>query len=335
MAKVAAGNHSGRKNGASTQRPQAAIVIVNWNGHEDTRLCLESLRLAGYRPLRVIVVDNGSTIPGIDEIESEYPEVDVIKAGRNLGFSGGNNIGIIHALEAGAEYIGLLNNDTIVAENFLEPLIEVLEADLTTGAVSGTILQYKDVKTDLIWYAGGRLFEWRAGAILLGYGEKFKPPAKGEVVPTSFLSGCFFVARGSVLRSIGLLDEDFFFGVEDLHLAWTLRKRGIRMCYVPESIIWHRSGRSRRFDADEIYRGYIAKILLVRKQRSILGFGFWLLGFSAYLLGIGWIPYLYRRKDMGITRCSKREVLAAMLKAIGDSWRGRFNTKPGALYQRG
>src|ERR1700680_2070945 len=98
----------------SATSPLVAVVIVNWNGREDTAACLESLRRDGYPRQFVIVVDNDSADGSAAAVRSGFPEATVIEAGANLGFTGGNNLGIRRALDEGADYVYLLNNDTVV-----------------------------------------------------------------------------------------------------------------------------------------------------------------------------------------------------------------------------
>src|SRR5215470_14085112 len=99
----------------SSEKPLVAVVVLNWNGCNETLACLESLIKLSYPPCDLIVVDNGSTDNSVAAVRSKYPNVEVIQTGKNLGYAGGNNVGIRRALEKGAQYILILNNDTRVS----------------------------------------------------------------------------------------------------------------------------------------------------------------------------------------------------------------------------
>src|SRR5262249_3506361 len=132
-----------------------AIVLLNWNGTEDTLACLRSLGQLEYGNATVTVVDNGSTDGAPERIRARFPGVGLIENGRNLGFAGGNNVAIPPSVDAGADYVLLLNNDTEVAPDMLSRLIDVAERDPSVGIVGPKILYYD--LPDTIWSAGGMI----------------------------------------------------------------------------------------------------------------------------------------------------------------------------------
>ena len=107
---------------------EVAVIIVNWNGWRDTTECIHSLKNLDYDNFRIIVVDNCSSDDSVQEISRQHPDVTLIQAPRNLGFAGGNNLGILHALEANPKYLWLLNNDTVVVPHALRALIELADS---------------------------------------------------------------------------------------------------------------------------------------------------------------------------------------------------------------
>lgn len=160
----------------------------------------------------------------------------LIKSDKNLGFSGGNNIGIRYSLSKNADYIMLLNNDTVVEYNFVEPLIEVAEKNDNVGIVGGKIFYYD--KPNSIASAGGKI------SIIRGSGyhyidDKFKDPT-----PVSFLTGCLWLVNAGVFRQIGFLDEYYFFCVEDVDFCFRAQKYGYSLIYQPRSVIYHKEGSS-------------------------------------------------------------------------------------------
>jgi len=122
--------------------PLVFIIVLNWNGKDDTLECLGSLQQLDYPNFETVVVDNGSTDGSEDVIRSAFPSVNFIQTGRNLGYAGGNNVGIKHALSHGADYVWLLNNDTTVDPNALTALVETAQADPKIAVVGSKIFYY-------------------------------------------------------------------------------------------------------------------------------------------------------------------------------------------------
>jgi len=309
--------------------PLVAVVVLNYNGHDDTHACLASLANATYAHLAVIVCDNASSAPGLEAQEALFPAVRFMRNLTNLGFAAGCNVGIGAAMEMGANYVVLLNNDTVVSPGFVEPLLSALESNPTAGVAGGTILQWDDSPSERIWYAGGRFSKLRAGITLLRFGEQFTPAERPAVVETGFVSGCFAMIPARVLNQVGWLDEDFFFGVEDLEFTWRLERRGLCSLYVPESVIWHRCGRSRAFDAAEVYGGYVAKILLQRKHRSRFAYRVWLAAYTMYMRTAGLASASKRLASLGYNQGTPPQVRESIDKALRDAWRGTLDTKSG------
>ena len=133
--------------------PLVYIILVNWNGKRDTLECLESLRSISYSNFKILVVDNASNDGSVEAIRQQFQHVEVICNKENLRFAGGNNVGILHALKNSADYVLLLNNDTVVKKNFLSELINIAESDTTIGMTCSKIYYYFDKQ--LLWFAGG------------------------------------------------------------------------------------------------------------------------------------------------------------------------------------
>lgn len=132
--------------------PSVCIILLNYNGIEDTIACIESLKEITYTRYEIVIVDNAST-DGSEGILKQRYSFPVIQTGKNLGFAGGNNAGIRYALENGADYIVLLNNDTVVDKGFLEPLVETAETYKNAGVVGGKIYYYDSTNT--LWFYQG------------------------------------------------------------------------------------------------------------------------------------------------------------------------------------
>lgn len=220
------------------QSPRIAVVILNWNGRDDTLACLESVKKIAYPDFRVIVVDNGSADNSVDAIRTAFPEVELIETGANLGFSGGNNVGIKRALELGADYVLLLNNDTVVDPGLLDAFVAAARRFPAAGVFSAKI--YFHAEPNRIWYAGAR---WNSSA------ARFKQVGEGvlddglsfsTICETDYACGCAFFVPAARLREIGLLDDDFFLYFEETDWCYRAHKAGYPSIYVPEAKLWHK-----------------------------------------------------------------------------------------------
>ncbi|MEK7129800.1 MAG: glycosyltransferase family 2 protein [Patescibacteria group bacterium] len=226
-----------------------SIVIVNWNGKADTLNCLASLAKLTTYDLRLttIVVDNGSTDGSVGAIRKKFPRVEVVETGKNLGFCGGNNVGIRRALEAGADFVWLLNNDTLVDSGALS-LANVFQ-DTKIGVAGSKIYfakghEYhkdrytKDEQGNVIWYAGG-LIDWdnmyasHRGVDEVDHGQF------DEMAETPFVTGCSMMVQSKVFERIGFLDEQFYLYLEDVDFCLRAARAGFAIVYVPTSVVWH------------------------------------------------------------------------------------------------
>jgi len=212
-----------------------ACIVLNWNGWSNTLQCLEALKGSTYRHLTVTVVDNGSTDDSVARISAAFPEVTLLKSARNLGFAGGNNVGIRHALAHGADYVWLLNNDTIPAPEALSGLVTKALTDTKIGAVA-SICYYADSPSTIQVWAGGRLNLW------MGYLRNATEPHKDNWF--DYLYGASIMIQRAALKDVGLLDPGFFFYIEETEFCVRLRKKGWSIAAAPDSVILHKAGAS-------------------------------------------------------------------------------------------
>lgn len=218
--------------------PKIHIIILNWNGWQDTIPCLHSLQNV-TTPHQILLIDNGSTDDSIQQIQAAFPHTPILSTNTNLGFAGGNNLGISHALTNGADYILLLNNDTIVDPDFLTPLLAAMENNPTIAAANPKI--YFLNQPSRIWAAGGQINLWLAQAGNRGRGEtdqgQFNTPGSID-----FATGCCLFMRRQAIERIGPLNDAYFAYYEDADWAIRARQQGYQIQYVPESKIWHAVG---------------------------------------------------------------------------------------------
>ena len=233
------------------------IVIINYNGEKDTVDCLNSLKKVKHDgfELDAVVVDNyPENRIKLDEKNYKDVNLKVIFNPVNLGFSGGNNVGIRHALKNDADYILLLNNDTLVKEDFLQELLEFAEKNPEAGLIVPKIYfakgfefhkdRYKDSETGRVfWYAGGNM-DWKN---VIGHHRGVDLVDKGQfdkTEETDFASGCCVLIRSEMFDKIGFLDEKYFLYYEDIDLCRKIRRMGKDVVYYPGVEIEHKVGGS-------------------------------------------------------------------------------------------
>jgi GT2 family glycosyltransferase len=212
--------------------PKVSIIILNWNGWEDTIECLESLYQMGWKEKEL-------------ENMPSNRKLILIKNEKNYGFAKGNNIGMRYALSSRTDYILILNNDIVVAPDFLTELIEVTEKDAQIG-IAGPTCYYYDWP-GVIWATGVRI-SWWTGRMrdIVGQGKQDKGQYQG-IMEVDGVTGCAMLIRRQVLDKISLFDPRFPFGNEDYEFCIRARRRGqFKVIYIPNSKIWHKVSRSRR-----------------------------------------------------------------------------------------
>lgn len=218
--------------------PLVAIVVLNWRKPVETLACLKSLTQLTYSNVEIIVVDNGSGDESVALLRRQYPDMQILETGVNLGYAGGNNVGIRHALAQGAEYICVLNNDVLVAPGFLEPLALAASGPDDVPAVTSPAVCEMG-RPDVIWSLGAAIV-WHNGSVIrLHSGENYaawvdNPPFEVDYVPGSAM----FVPR-KVWEKVGLFDEDYFLYYEETDWCVRAHRAGFKILAVPGAVIWH------------------------------------------------------------------------------------------------
>jgi GT2 family glycosyltransferase len=218
--------------------PLVYIIIVNWNGWQNTCNCLTSLESVSYPNFEILIIDNGSTDGSTERIKSSFPHVRIIELQENLGFSGGNNQGILYALNKGADYVLLLNNDVIVDPSFLISMVELFEQNSDIGAVNPKIYYLNHAKEKVLWGAGGKTNLWLAASGNRGQDEvdrgQFDEPTEVD-----FVTGCCMLMSREALILTGLFDQAYFIYYDDVDWSFRLQRRGLTTYYTPHAKIWH------------------------------------------------------------------------------------------------
>jgi GT2 family glycosyltransferase len=220
----------------ATGLPRVTAVVLNWCREADTAVCLRSLLACDYPALQVLLVDNASPDGSGARLHASFPQVPYLQTALNLGYTGGNNRGIEWALDDGADYVLILNNDTVVESGCVATLVTRAESDPAIGAVGPKILYFDD--PGRIWFAGGDFSTARALARHRGEGEPDR--SGGEATDVSFLTGCCLLVRAGLLRRIGGFDESFFAYLEDVDFSLRVLDAGYRLVYEPGARLLHR-----------------------------------------------------------------------------------------------
>jgi GT2 family glycosyltransferase len=297
--------------------PRVGIVMLTWNGREDTLASLETVSRAEYEPLVTVVVDNGSADGSAAAIRERFPWVELVEHERNLGFSGGVNSGIARARELGAEHFVLLNNDTEVDPGFVGPLVAAVERERVAAACSKV---YFMEPRDAIWFAGAaydprRGYQGRPD----GYGQR-DSERFASVRETGRICGASVALNGAALDELGPFDEDLFFYTEDVDWSLRARERGWQLLVVPDSRVWHQVSAVSGGEGSPvpIYYNLRNSLEVVERHAPLGPLGTWrrravLVGTHALL-------------------AARRSWRRVGLRAVRDAWRdfraGRFGERP-------
>lgn len=266
------------------------IIILNWNGKDDTIACLKSIENIDYTNFEIIIVDNNSTDDSLLNIENYIKnkttlKISIIKNDDNYGFAKANNIGIKKALENEAEYILLLNNDTEVTKEFLNELNNFTYQNPEYKVLTPQIRYYKP--NNIIWNCGGRLNKW--GITKYYYeGKHFNQLPDKHYINVSFITGCAMYINSEVLRNYGLLTEDFFFGEEDVEFSLRLRKHKIKTACILSSVIYHKVSSSVSKASTAIsgkaYIHYLNRFINMKNYMNPAIWHIWRIGYLKYII---------------------------------------------------
>ncbi|WP_420597414.1 glycosyltransferase family 2 protein [Deinococcus sp.] len=219
----------------STELSRTAVIVLNWNGWRDTLECVKSLRGLQKCDYTIYIVDNASTDDSIMQIKSELNDIEIIESEENLGFSGGNNLAMSRVLLEDFDYIWLLNNDTIVEENTLFELVKKLKSDERLGMIGAAIYEY---------YSRGEIQCWGGGGMFtpLALTWLFKTEQPDEKL--AHILGASMFIRKQVVEEIGLLDENFFFFIEDTDYSIRVKKANYNLGIASNAKVYHKGGSS-------------------------------------------------------------------------------------------
>lgn len=326
--------------------PKVTVIILNWNGKEDTLECLKSVNQIDYPNFEVIVVDNGSDDDSVSAIRAEFPSTKILETGNNLGYAEGNNVGFRQALENGADYIFVLNNDTIVDRHILTVFQKASDLCPEAGIFGAKVLHFK--RPNVIQYAGAY---WDDKEMDYNFvGDELEDKGQFDrVVETPFAFGCAMFISSEVLKNVGVFDPRFFLNYEESDLCSRAKRLGYHTLFVPSARVWHKAGVSFGGLATPLHTYFMTRNRLLWAERN-LGIA---MRISVHLAVLGKIKKCffpqfgyYRPKDISIfkafywmmseyhlelkRRFSDPRNLARLI-GVKDFWLRRFGPCPDSV----
>lgn len=235
--------------------PIISVLILTWNNATVALRCLHSIRATGYPNLEIIVVDNASIDKTVIKIRQHFPKVQLIQNHVNLGFGRGCNVGLQKLLTCNAEYVMLLNQDTVIDKTMFQELVKAVKFRPQAGILAPKtyFLDKMSDGSERLMYAGawrGRLpFQQRIAGITLADDGSYDIP---RLVDYCWGHGMFI--RTDMLRNIGLFDAQFFMYFEDLDLCRRATKAGYEIWYIPQARMWHNFSHDERDSMPELWR---------------------------------------------------------------------------------
>ena len=249
------------------QNNKIAIIIVNWKQYELTKSCLSTLKSSKFNDFQIILIDNESNQKELNDLKNQFDQVKTFTSEKNLGFTGANNIGINYAIKNQFEYVMLLNNDTEIDKNFINPLLKAFQKYNKLGAVQPVIMNFYQNKK--VWNAGGNLNKF------FGYTSVIKKP-KYINRKIDWITGCCILIKTEVIKKVGLLDENFFAYYEDVDWSIRIKKAGYDLAVVKSSLIYHHGSKASKNESSEgtlspfvHYLNIRNHIFLLRKNKDI------------------------------------------------------------------
>jgi GT2 family glycosyltransferase len=303
--------------------PRVSIIVI-FGGGGDMRELLPSLLELDYPNFEAVLVDN-QLLPGaraiFDEFHALHPDFPVryLEAGGNLGFSGGNNVGIRRVLAENTDYVLLLNDDTLVAPDFLSLLVDALERDPRAG-IAGPKIYFAEHESDgswrkgrRIWFGGGAVDWLRTNPVHVRLDELDDDRAEtaGE---TEFMTGCALLIRRAVIERIGLMPEEYFLYCEDLDWCLAARAEKWKILYVPRSHVWHKVSRSTGGGSPSyVYYNVRNRLMVARKFADLPR----ALALHAHAL------FMLSKQPFKFFMPERRKYAGACLRAIVDFYVGK------------
>jgi GT2 family glycosyltransferase len=284
--------------------PKVCVIVLNWNQPEVTAACLDSVQSLQYPSFEIILVDNGSTDNSVQLIEKTFTGILVMKNQKNLGFAEGSNVGMRRAMQRGADYVFLLNNDTVVSSDALAILVGAAERDQQIGIAGPTIYYYGCGNE--VWRIGGTIDRFGRARDLASVATHNDAPAHSREL--DFVTGCAMLVKRTVVEHVGMIDPRFFAYYEELDWCMRAKRAGFSVLYVPGAKVWHKIAVDARSESPAV------AYLMTRNRLLFLA----KMGYAPPVILAHLAQMLFKEiKERGRLR-------RAVLKGVYDYFGGRF-----------
>ncbi len=302
---------------------KAVIIILNWNGLTVSVPCIQSVKQTRYTNFDILLVDNGSTDGSYDVLKETFPDIRFLHNPENLGFAEGNNRGIKLAFnDLAADYVVLLNNDTIVDSGWLQSLVDVAVTHPEVGAVGSKIYYYD--KPETIWCTGGSFGGWRGVPDQLRHNEVDVRHIE-EPYQVDYASGCSILITRKAFEGVGYLDADYFLYFEETDWCARARREGYKIMIAPQSYVWHKVGFSSGTVDSPLHTYYMARNNYAFIFKNTFGM-------IRYLRLFILLCVMIRRYILGkIGRDNYQPTFRAVLLGIQDAIRGKLGRASDSL----
>jgi GT2 family glycosyltransferase len=297
--------------------PFVGVIILNWNNSEDTICCLDSVYKSTYQSFEAIVVDNASRDDSVVRIRESFPNVTILVNQENLGYVGGNNVGIEYAVQWGADYVLILNDDTVVAPDMISNLVSTAEIEQNAGILGPKVYTLEQpnvlLSTGAYLKSGSEIYTPALGTV--DHGQWDQQPDPG------YLSGCAVLVKRKVMDEVGMLDPKFFAYQEDIDWCYRIREAGYRCVLVPGAKCWHPDTRTGR-ENSPLVTYYMSRnhLLFVIKHK---------LGLVELIRSIGVFVRRILSWSLRPKWQYKRPQRDALVRALIDFLMGRFGKAKG------
>ena len=247
--------------------PLVISVVLNFNRREDTLECLTSLEENSYKNHKIILLDNELSDGSVEAVKAKFTNVFIIQLEENLGYAGNNNVGIQEAIRQGADWVFVLNEDTVLDKECISQLVSVGESDPSIGIIGPLVYHHNE--PEIIQTAGGRMDRyyrgWHQGEDELDRGQYQEP------YPVEWISGCGIMVRRSVIDQIGLIDARFFYYVEEFEWCIRAQENKWKIILVPAAKIWHKGVQKNHQPKPSVtYYATRNQLLVLSKHRAPL-----------------------------------------------------------------
>lgn len=289
--------------------PLVYAVVTNWNGLDDTSECIESLQNSTYPNLQVVIVDNGSTDDSPNVLAERFPKAAQVRMERNGAVTAAYNAGLRYALNHNADYVLMLNNDTILDGEMTALLVEFAGRDAKFGLVTPKIYYYD--RPDVIWFAGGMRSRFDLGAYGTGEGE-MDSLENSTAKEVDYAWACGMLMSREMLESVGLFDTQFYLYYDDVDYSIRVQEAGYGIWYVPEAKMWHKVSHSTSGSAEFARIWARSKMRLYRKHSR----GLHRVGLLLYAFAHAAFRALLPRSDNLRMRAHPRAYLHGLLDGL-------------------